>query len=99
MSIFGIFFYDASLLGAGFKHGESWGEPDEVGLRPEAISHPQRFPKRQRGNRPELKYVQGNAGTSQYDILVAVDKVCVAERFTEVCVRVFQDFTECFLLN
>ena len=57
-------FYDASLLGASFKHGESRGEPDEVSLRPEAISYPQRFPKRQRGNRPELKYVQGNAGTS-----------------------------------
>ena len=56
-------FYVASLLGAGLKHGKSRGEPDEVSLRPEAISHPQRFPKRQRGNRPKLKYVQGNAGT------------------------------------
>ena len=59
------FFYDASQLGASFKHGESRGEPNEVGLRPKAISHPQRFPKRQRSNCPELKYVQGNAGMSQ----------------------------------
>ena len=65
-------FYYASLLGAGLEHGESRGEPDEVGLRPEAISHPQRFPKRQRGNRPELKYVQGNAGTSQHDFIIAL---------------------------
>ena len=77
------FFYDTSFLGAGFKHGESRREPDEVGLRPEAISYPQRFPKRQRGNRPERKYVQGNAGTTQHDFIIAVGKVCAGCRFTE----------------
>ena len=70
------FFYETSFLGAGFKHGESRREPDEVGLRPEAISHPQRFPKRQRGNRPELKHVQGNAGTSQHDFIIALFFLC-----------------------
>ena len=51
-----------SSSGSSVQHGASRREPDEAGLRSEAVPHPQRLPQCQRGHLAELKHVQGDAG-------------------------------------